>query len=130
MKTRTKVVVISGGIAGCSTLYHLTQEGWTDVVLLDRNELTSGTTWHSATQVTNFGMNHTKVGLKPHAIRLYQELATDPDYPVNCHHRGGRIRLATTPEQMQGCRHFASMARGMGVDFEIIDAAGCARRHP
>ena len=50
MKTRTKVVVIGGGIAGCSTLYHLTKEGWSDVVLLERNNLTSGTTWHSATQ--------------------------------------------------------------------------------
>jgi heterodisulfide reductase subunit A-like polyferredoxin len=48
MKTRTKVVVIGGGIAGCSTLYHLTREGWTDVVLIERDELTSGTTWHSA----------------------------------------------------------------------------------
>jgi glycine/D-amino acid oxidase-like deaminating enzyme len=63
MKSRTKVVVIGGGIAGCSTLYHLTQEGWTDVVLIERNELTSGTTWHSAAQVTNFGMNQTMVGL-------------------------------------------------------------------
>ena len=51
MKTRTKVVVIGGGIAGCSTLYHLTQEGWSDVVLVERDELTSGTTWHSAAQV-------------------------------------------------------------------------------
>ena len=64
MKTRTRVVVIGGGIAGCSTLYHLTREGWTDVVLLERNDLTSGTTWHSAAQVTNFGMNQTMVGLK------------------------------------------------------------------
>ena len=54
MKTRSKVAVIGGGIAGCSTLYHLTQEGWSDVVLVERDELTSGTTWHSAAQVTNF----------------------------------------------------------------------------
>ncbi|KQB97726.1 FAD-dependent oxidoreductase [Loktanella sp. 1ANDIMAR09] len=130
MKTRTKVVVIGGGIAGCSTLYHLTQEGWTDVVLVERNELTSGTTWHSAAQVTNFGMNQTMVGLKSHSIRLYQELAADPEYPINYHHGDGGIRLANTPEQMQGYRHFASMARGMGVDYEILDAAECARRHP
>ena len=66
---------IGGGIAGCSTLYHLTREGWTDVVLVERNELTSGTTWHSAAQVTNFGMNQTMVGLKTHSINLYKELA-------------------------------------------------------
>ena len=130
MKSRTKVVVIGGGIAGCSTLYHLTQEGWSDVVLVERDELTSGTTWHSAAQVTNFGMNQTMVGLKTHSINLYQELANDPEYPINYHHGDGGIRLANTEEQMQGYRHFASMARGMDVHFEVIDANECARRHP
>ncbi len=130
MKTRTKVVVIGGGIAGCSTLYHLTQEGWTDVVLVERDELTSGTTWHSAAQVTNFGMNQTMVGLKTHSINLYKDLANDPDYPINYHHGDGGIRLANTEGQMQGYRHFASMARGMDVHFEVIDAEECARRHP
>ncbi len=130
MKTRTKVVVIGGGIAGCSTLYHLTQEGWSDVVLLERDELTSGTTWHSAAQVTNFGMNQTMVGLKTHSINLYKELAEDPDYPINYHHGDGGIRLANTEAQMQGYRHFASMARGMDVHFEVIGAEECARRHP
>lgn len=130
MRTRTKVVVIGGGIAGCSTLYHLTQEGWSDVMLLERDELTSGTTWHSAAQVTNFGMNQTMVGLKTHSIRLYKELAEDPDYPITYHHADGGIRLAGTQAQMDGYRHFASMARGMDVHFEVIDPAECARRHP
>lgn len=130
MKTRTRVVVIGGGIAGCSTLYHLTEEGWNDVVLIERDELTSGKTWHSAAQVTNFGMNQTMVGLKSHSIRLYKKLRDDPDYPVGYHHGDGGIRLANTPAQMQGYRHFASMARGMGVTFEVIDAEECARRHP
>ncbi|MDJ0626772.1 MAG: FAD-dependent oxidoreductase [Rhodobacter sp.] len=130
MRARTKVVVIGGGIAGCSALYHLTQEGWSDVMLLERDELTSGTTWHSAAQVTNFGMNQTMVGLKSHSIALYRELAADPDYPINYHHGDGGIRLANTNAQMDGYRHFASMARGMGVEFEVIDATECARRHP
>jgi len=130
MKTRTKVAVIGGGIAGCSTLYHLTQEGWSDVVLIERDELTSGTTWHSAAQVTNFGMNQTMVGLKSHSIALYKKLRDDPEYPVGYHHGDGGIRLANTEAQMQGYRHFASMARGMGVEFEVIDADECARRHP
>lgn len=130
MKTRTKVVVIGGGIAGCSTLYHLTQEGWSDVVLVERDELTSGTTWHSAAQVTNFGMTQTMVGLKSHSIALYKKLRDDPEYPVGYHHGDGGIRLANTEEQMQGYRHFASMARGMGVEYEVIDAEECARRHP
>ena len=74
MKTHTRVAVIGGGIAGCSTLYHLTQEGITDCVLIERDELTSGTTWHSAAQVTNFGGVQTMVGLKTHSINLYKEL--------------------------------------------------------
>lgn len=130
MKSRTRVVVIGGGIAGCSTLYHLTKEGWSDVVLVERNELTSGTTWHSAAQVTNFGANQTMVGLKTHSINLYRELAENPEYPINYHHGDGGIRLANTEAQMQGYRHFASMARGMDVHFEVIDAEECARRHP
>lgn len=130
MKSQTRVVVIGGGIAGCATLYHLTREGWTDVVLIERDELTSGTTWHSAAQVTNFGMSQTMVGLKSHSIALYQELRDDPDYPVSYNHGDGGIRLANTEAQMDGYRHFASMARGMGVEFEVLDAAECARRHP
>ena len=70
MKSTTRAVVIGDGIAGCSALYHLTREGWSDVVLIERDELTSGTTWHSAAQVTNFGMNQTMVGLKSHSIAL------------------------------------------------------------
>jgi len=130
MKSRTKVVVIGGGIAGCSTLYHLTREGWSDVMLLERDELTSGTTWHSAAQVTNFGMTQTMVALKSHSIALYRELAADPAYPINYHHGDGGIRLAGDATTMDGYRHFASQARAMGVDYEVIDAEECARRHP
>ncbi len=108
MKTQARVVVIGGGIAGCSTLYHLTQEGWSDVVLLERDELTSGTTWHSAAQVTNFGGVQTMVGLKSHSIRLYKELADDPDYPINYHHATGGLRLASTQDHLDGYRHFRS----------------------
>jgi len=130
MKTQTEVVVIGGGIAGCSTIYHLTQEGITDCVLVERDELTSGTTWHSAAQVTNFGPNQTMVGLKTHSINLYKELADDPDYPINYHHATGGLRLATTQDHLDGYHHFLSMAKGMDVDFEIINAEECKRRHP
>ncbi|MEM7506391.1 MAG: FAD-dependent oxidoreductase [Pseudomonadota bacterium] len=130
MKTQTRVVVIGGGIGGCSTLYHLCREGITDCVLLERDELTSGTTWHSAAQVTNFGGIQLMVGLKSHSIKLYKELADDPDYPINYHHGTGGLRLATQQWHWDGYQHFQSMARGMGVEFELIDPQECQRRHP
>ncbi|WP_025769894.1 GcvT family protein [Thioalkalivibrio sp. HK1] len=130
MKTQTRVVVIGGGIGGCSTLYHLTCEGITDCVLIERDELTSGTTWHSAAQVTNFGPNQTMIGLKSHSIKLYKALAEDPDYPIDYHHGTGGMRLASTEDHVDGYRHFISLAKGMGVPFEYIDAKECKRRHP
>ena len=95
VKSHARVVVIGGGIAGCSTLYHLTREGWTDVVLVERDELTSGSTWHAAAQVTQFGANQTLVALKRHSIRLYRELAADAEHPIDYHITGG-MRLAHT----------------------------------
>lgn len=129
MKTHARVVVIGGGIGGCSTLYHLTREGWSDVVLVERDELTSGSTWHAAAQVTQFGPIQTMVGLKRHSLDLYRELSADPDHPINYHITGG-IRLGHTSEHLDGYHHFVSMAKGMGVDFEVIDGEECARRHP
>jgi dimethylglycine dehydrogenase len=129
MKSQARVVVIGGGIAGCSTLYHLTREGWTDVVLVERDELTSGSTWHAAAQVTQFGANQTMVALKRHSINLYRELAADPENPISYHITGG-MRLAHTPAQVDTYKHFVGMAAGMGVEMEFIDAAEVGRRHP
>lgn len=130
MKLHFQVVVIGGGIAGCSTLYHLTQEGITDCVLIERDELTSGTTWHSAAQVTNFGTNQTMIGLKSHSIKLYRELACDSEYPVGYNYADGGLRLASQDWHLDGYKHFISMAKGMGVEFELIDSQECKRRHP
>ncbi|MBX2884801.1 MAG: FAD-dependent oxidoreductase [Granulosicoccus sp.] len=129
IKTHARVVVIGGGIAGASTLYHLTEEGWSDVVLVERDELTSGSTWHAAAQVTQFGANQTMVGLKRHSIDLYRSLAADPDFPINYHISGG-MRLAHTQEQVDTYKHFIGMAAGMGVDMEFIDASEVGKRHP
>ncbi len=129
VKSQARVVVIGGGIAGCSTLYHLTREGWTDVALVERDELTSGSTWHAAAQVTQFGGNQTLVALKRHSIDLYRELAADPENPISYHITGG-MRLAHRPEQVDTYKHFIGMAAGMGIDMEFIDAAEVGRRHP
>ena len=129
MKSHARVVVIGGGIAGCSTLYHLTREGWTDVVLVERDELTSGSTWHAAAQVTQFGGNQTMVALKRHSIDLYRELAADAENPISYHITGG-MRLAHTRDQVDTYKHFIGMAAGMGVEMEFIDADEAGRRHP
>ena len=128
MRNQVRVVIIGGGIAGCSALYHLTQMGWTDVMLIERDELTSGSTWHAAAQVTQFGGNQTFVLLKRHSIDLYRELAADEDFPINYHITGG-MRLAHTQDQMDIYRHHIQMAKGVGIDFELIDGEEAARRH-
>ncbi len=125
-----RVIIIGGGIAGCSTLYHLATMGWSDIALVERDELTSGTTWHSAGQVTGFGTNQTMLGLKAYSIDLYRRLATNQDYPVDYNFADGGIRLASTRQHMDGYLHFVSMAKGMGVDLEVIDRKECGRRHP
>ena len=129
MKTQARVVIIGGGIGGVSTLYHLAKEGWTDAILVERDELTSGSTWHAAAQVTQFGANQTMVALKRHSIDLYRELANDPEYPINYHITGG-MRLAHTPSQVDTYRHYIGMAAGVGVETEFIDAKEAGRRHP
>ena len=129
LKSHARVVVIGGGIAGCSTLYHLAQEGWTDTVLLERDELTSGSTWHAAAQVTQFGANQTMVALKRHSIDLYRKLAADPENPISYHITGG-MRLAHTRDQVDTYKHYIGMAGGMGVEMEFIDADEVSKRHP
>jgi len=129
VKSQARVVIIGGGIAGCSTLYHLTREGWTDVVLVERDELTSGSTWHAAAQVTQFGGNQTMVALKRHSIDLYRELAADKDNPISYHITGG-MRLAHTQNQVDTCLHNVAMAGGVGVEMEFIDAKEVGIRHP
>ena len=130
MRSEVRVAVIGGGIADCSTPPHLTREGRSDVALFQRDELTSGTTRHSAAQVTDLGTNQTMVGLKSRSIALDTELSQDPDHPVGYRRADGGIRLAGDERTMEGYRHFASMARGMGVELEVIAATECARRRP
>ncbi len=129
MKTQARVVVIGGGIGGCSTLFHLTRQGWGDVVLVERDELTSGSTWHAAAQVTQFGAIQVMVGLKRYSTRLYAELAADPEFPITYHITGG-VRLAHSQDHIDGYNHFIGMAKGMGVEFELLPPDECGRRHP
>lgn len=129
MKQHARVVVIGGGVGGCSTLYHLTELGWRDVVLVERDELTSGSTWHAAGQVTQFGAVQVMVGLKKYSTELYARLAADPEHPINYHITGG-VRLASTDDHIDGYHHFIGLAKGMGVDFELLPPEEIAKRHP
>jgi len=130
MKSQARVVIIGGGIGGCSALYHLTQEGWTDVVLVERHELTSGTTWHSAAQCPNLAFNQLLILLRSYTINLYKELADDPDYPINYHHAVGGMRLITDQDNVDACQHIISVAKGVGVELEWISAAEAVSRNP
>jgi dimethylglycine dehydrogenase len=85
MKTHARAVVIGGGIAGCSALYHLTRLGWTDVVLIERDELTSGCTWHAAGNCPTFATSWNVIKYHRYSNQLYSRLAKDVDYPINYH---------------------------------------------
>jgi len=130
MQSQTRVVVIGGGIGGLSALYHLTQEGWSDVVLLERNELTSGTTWHSAAQCPSIAFNQLLLLLRDYTIKLYKELADDPAYPINYHHATGGMRLLTNPTHVEEVHHIMSVAKGLGFEYDLIDAAEAKSRNP
>ena len=123
-------MVVGGGIGGLSALYHLTQEGWSDVVLLERNELTSGTTWHSAAQCPGLAFNQLLLLLRDYTIKLYKELADDPAYPINYHYATGGMRLLTNQDHVDACHHIISVARGIGLDFELLDASEAKCRNP
>jgi dimethylglycine dehydrogenase len=130
MQSHARVVVIGGGVGGLSALYHLTQEGWSDLVLLERNELTSGTTWHSAAQCPSLAFNQLLLLLRDYTIKLYRELADDPAYPINYHHATGGMRLLTRQTHLDEAHHIMSVAKGLGLEFDLLDAAEAKRRNP
>ena len=128
--TRARVVVIGGGVGGASTFFHLTEHGWEDVVLIERDEWASGTTWHSAGQVTQFGTVQTMVGLKKYSCELYSKLAADTDRPITYRSHDGGIRLGYDQQDLDGYNHFVGMAKGMGVDFAVMSPSEMAEAHP
>jgi len=130
LPSRARVVVIGGGVGGASTFYHLTTHGWNDVVLIERDEWASGTTWHSAGQVTQFGTVQTMVGLKKYSCELYARLAADPDRPITYRSHDGGIRLGYDQQDFDGYSHFVGMAKGMGVDFQVLSPSEMAEAHP
>lgn len=115
-----RVVIIGGGAVGCSTLYHLTQAGWSDVVLLEKSELTAGSTWHAAGNCPTFAGNWTIMAIQAYSIDLFSRLGDEVGYPIN-YHQTGAVRIAHTDERMREFAHVADMARSQGRVMEMMD---------
>ena len=114
LPARARVVIIGGGAVGVSSLYHLAKLGWTDCILLERNELTAGSTWHAAGNCPNFAGSWAVMNIQRYSMALYRGLAEAVDYPMN-YHVTGAIRLAHTAERMQEFEHVRAMGSLQGL---------------
>ena len=129
MNTRARVVVIGGGISGCSLLYHLTKLGWTDVMLVDKNELTSGSTWLAAGNVVQWTANRCNARLHRYSIELYQRLEAETGQETGWRTTGS-LRLATTPDRMDEYRHVSSKDHALDIECALVAPAEARRIFP
>lgn len=127
--SQARVVIIGGGAVGVSALYHLAKAGWTDCVLLERNELTAGSTWHAAGNCPSFSTSWAVMNMQRHSLSLYRRLAAEVDYPMN-YHVTGSIRLAHSAERMQEFARAVGMGRYQGMDLALIGHDEIRRRYP
>src|SRR5579859_6230112 len=121
MLAEAKLVVIGGGVAGCSLLYHLARLGWTDTLLLEQHELTSGSTWHAAGLCTQFNQSYNVMGLLRRSVSVYEALEDETGQAVD-YHRCGSVRIATTEDRVHQFHHVAGIAASVGVPFELVSA--------
>jgi len=119
MKSEAKVVIIGGGVGGCSLLYHLAKLGLSDAVLFEKNELTSGSTWHAAGLCTQFNPSFNMMKLLQYSVELYQTLEAETGQAVDFR-RSGSVRLACTEERVNEFRHRKGIADTLGLPFEIV----------
>ena len=126
MRTHARVVVIGGGVVGCSVLYHLTKLGWSDVLLIERSDLTSGSTWHAAGGFHTLNGDTNMAALQGYTIRLYRELEAITGMSCGLHHVGG-ITLADNPERFDMLKAERAKHRYMGLDTEILGPDEIAR---
>ena len=119
MKSHARVVVIGGGIIGCSTLYQLAKQGCTDAVLLEKAELTAGSTWHAAGQVPYFSESAFFSRIHHESFQLYQKIGDEADSPVNVH-ACGSLRLARSKDEMDEYKRFLATARMLGIEADLI----------
>ncbi|MBZ9742465.1 MULTISPECIES: FAD-dependent oxidoreductase [unclassified Mesorhizobium] len=129
LPSTARVVIIGGGVVGTSSLYHLAKAGWTDCVLLEKNELTSGSTWHAAGNVPTFSSSWSLMNMQRYSTELYRGLADEVDYPMN-YHVTGSLRLAHTKERMQEFQRAKGMGRYQGMDIDVVGLDEIKRRYP
>ena len=119
MKSHARAVVIGGGVVGVSTLYHLARKGWSDVVLLERNELTSGSTWHAAGLVGQLRSSASITQLLKYSVELYKRLDAETGLATGWK-MSGCLRLACTPDRWTEYQRLATTARSFGMEMELI----------
>jgi dimethylglycine dehydrogenase len=119
MQSHARVVVIGGGVVGVSALYHLAKKGWSDVVLLERKELTSGSTWHAAGLLPLFNMSYSVGQVHKYSVDFYQELQKETGQDVGFA-KVSNIRLAQTQDRMDEYRQYAGVAATIGINVEFL----------
>jgi dimethylglycine dehydrogenase len=129
LPTTARVVIIGGGVVGTSTLYHLAKAGWKDCILLEKNELTAGSTWHAAGNVPNFAGSWAVMNMQRYGAEMYRTLGDDVDYPMN-YHVTGSIRLAHSKNRMLEFERVAGMGRYQGLQMDIMTNEEMKEKHP
>jgi len=129
VKAQARVVVIGGGAVGCSILYHLTAAGWTDAVLVERDELTAGSTWHAAGLLPLFNMSYATGQMHKYSIDLYTRLAEEWGRDVGFR-RVGNLRMARTRERMDEFQTYATTADTIGIPYEWWGPRDIKERFP
>lgn len=129
LPSQARIVIVGGGIAGCSTAYHLSLMGERDVLLLEQGKLTCGTTWHAAGLVGQMRPNRNMTQMSRYGIELYSKLEAETGLATGWK-QCGSVNVAATPERMQVLRKQASLARSFGVEVEVIDAQRAGELYP
>lgn len=124
-----RVVIIGGGAVGASALYHLAKAGWTDSLLLEKNELTAGSTWHAAGNVPTFSSSWSIMNMQRYSASLYRGLGEAVGYPMN-YHVTGSVRLGHSRERLQEFRRVVGMGRYQGMDLDILGPDEITARYP
>ncbi|MEM7024721.1 MAG: FAD-dependent oxidoreductase, partial [Pseudomonadota bacterium] len=126
---QARVVIIGGGIMGCSLAYHLCKEGWTDVVLLEKAELTSGSTWHAAGQITHSVSHYGLAKMAAYGTRLYPQLEAETGQSATWHGCGS-LRVAYSQDEVDWLHYTLSIGRGLGHEMEIVGPDRIRALHP